>query len=179
MEDTMSKIKELLASGKTVFTLDDMSARWGHEKRTDTSQSAKQYAKTGDLVRLRRGIYVLPGAMPTTSEIAGKLICPSYLTGEIILKKHGVSFQFDGRVTSAALISKKIKLSDTEYVYYKLNEQIFFNSSGIFMYATKASAKNSLAFFLQQLDFKQPLTPSSSFSSSNSLSTSARDPSKL
>ena len=132
MEDKMSKIKELLASGKTVFTLDDMSARWGHEKRTDTSQSAKQYARNGGLIRIYRGVYALPGFALAKSEIANKLVRPSYITGESALTKHGLSYQYDNRVTSAALISKKIKLEDTEYVYYKMNERIFYNSAGVF-----------------------------------------------
>ena len=127
----MSKIKKLLKSEKTVFTLDDLSAIWGQEKRTDTSQSAKQYAKNGELVRLRRGVYVLPKATPGIFEITYKLVSPSYLTGESALVKHGASFQFSNRITSAALISKRIKLNGTDFVYYKLNEQIFYNDLGI------------------------------------------------
>jgi hypothetical protein len=127
----MSKINDLLLSGRNIWTLDDMSAIWGQRKRSDTAQSAKQYARSGDLVRIRRGIYALPGAKLVPSEIARKLVAPSYLTGESVLKKSGMSFQLSSHITSAALVSRQIALDDHTYVYYKLNDQIFFNPLGV------------------------------------------------
>jgi predicted transcriptional regulator of viral defense system len=128
----MSKLKKLLTSGRNIFTLEDMSVIWGQKQITDTSQSAKQYARRGELSRLRRGVYVLPNAKPTPPEIASKIVNPSYLTGESVLKKHASSFQFDNRITSAALISKRVNVRDVEYVYYKLDERIFFDDFGVF-----------------------------------------------
>ena len=127
----MTKLNDLLSTNKTVFTLDDLSVIWGQDKRSNTSQSAKEYAKAGELIRLRRGLYTLPKAKPTPAEIAGKLVTPSYLTGETVLKKTGLSFQIDNRITSVALVSRKIELSGTVYTYYKFNEDIFFNPFGL------------------------------------------------
>ena len=127
----MTKLNELLSTNKTIFTLDDLSVIWGQDKRSNTYQSAKEYAKAGKLVRLRRGLYSLPKAKPTEAEIANKLVSPSYLTGETILKKHGLSFQMGYQVTSAALVSRKISLGNTAYIYYKFNEEIFFNPYGV------------------------------------------------
>ena len=126
-----TKLKKLLSLNKTVFTLNDLSVIWGQDKRSNTSQSAKEYAKAGELVRLRRGLYMLPNAEPTLSEIAGKLVVPSYLTGETVLKKHGLSFQMSNHVTSAALVSRKIDLNGMTYTYYRFADGIFFNSYGI------------------------------------------------
>jgi hypothetical protein len=130
-ENIMTKLNELLSSNKTVFTLDDLSIIWGQDKRSNTFQSAKEYARAGKLVRLRRGLYTLPKAKPTSAEIANKLITPSYLTGETILKKHGLSFQMSNQVTSAALVSRKISLNNTLYIYYLINEEIFYNPYGV------------------------------------------------
>ena len=127
----MTKLNELLSSNKTVFTLDDLSVIWGQDKRSNTYQSAKEYARAGKLVRLRRGLYTLPKAKPTQAEIANKLITPSYLTGETILKKYGLSFQISYQVTSAALVSRKIPLDSAIYIYYQLNEEIFYNPCGV------------------------------------------------
>jgi hypothetical protein len=127
----MTKLTELLATGRRIFTLDDLSVIWGQNKRLNTSQSAKEYAKAGEFVRLRRGLYALQSAKPTLAEIAGKLIVPSYLTGETVLKKYGLSFQMDRRITSAALVSKKIDLDGTLYTYHKFSATIFYNRCGI------------------------------------------------
>ncbi len=85
----MTKLQKLLLLNKAVFTLDDLGVIWGYEKRSNITQSAKEYTKAGSLVRLRRGIYTLPNAEPGMAEIANKLVVPSYLTGETVLKKHG------------------------------------------------------------------------------------------
>ena len=127
----MTKLNDLLSTNKTVFTLDDLSIIWGQEKRSNTSQSAKEYTNAGELVRLRRGLYTLPKEKPTQAEIACKLVTPSYLTGETVLKKTGLSFQMDNRITSAALVSRKVELSGVVYTYYKFNEVIFFNPFGL------------------------------------------------
>jgi hypothetical protein len=130
-ENIMTKLTELLATGKIIFTLDDLSVIWSQNKRSNTSQSAKEYARAGDLVRLRRGLYALSSAKPTVAEIASKLVVPSYLTGETVLKKYGLSFQMDERITSAALVSKKIRLGGALYTYYKFNDDIFYNRRGV------------------------------------------------
>lgn len=127
----MSKITELLATEGKIWTLDDMSAIWGHSKRTDTSQSAKKYAAGGELRRVYRGVYARAGAELFPADVADKLVAPSYLSCESILKKHGVSFQFSERVTSVALVSRKIRLDGVEYVYYKMNDDIFYNRLGM------------------------------------------------
>jgi len=127
----MTKLNELLSTNKTIFTLDDLSVIWGQDKRSNTYQSAKEYARAGKLVRLRRGLYTLPKARPTEVEIANKLVSPSYLTGETILKKYGLSFQIGYQITSAALVSRTISLDNTTYIYYKFNEEIFFNPCGV------------------------------------------------
>ncbi len=127
----MSKLNNLLLSGRRIWTLDDMSVIWGHTKRTDTIQSAKQYARSGDLTRIRAGIYALPNEKVTATEIAGKLVVPSYITGESILRKHGASFQLSSQVTSAALKSRKITVEDTVYIYHKLHDKIFYNPLGV------------------------------------------------
>ncbi len=129
----MSKIQQLWASGQTIFTLDDLSVIWGQQKRTDTSASAKQYARTGQLVRLHRGVYALPHKALSPQQIAGKLVAPSYLTGESILRKSGASFQFSPTVTSAALTSRQIELGETPttYRYSQLEPAIFYHPLGV------------------------------------------------
>jgi len=127
----MTKLNELLLTNKTVFTLDDLSVIWGQSKRSNTSQSAKEYARAGELIRLRRGLYALPKTAPAPTVVAGKLVTPSYMTGETVLKKYGLTYQMDNRVTSAALVSRKIELGGTVYVYYKFHENIFFNPRGV------------------------------------------------
>jgi hypothetical protein len=127
----MSKINDLLLSGRTIWTLDDMSVIWGQTKRSDTAQSAKHYARSGNLIRIRRGVYALPNAQLSPVEVANKLVVPSYLTGESVLKKSGASFQASTNITSAALVPRKITLGEVSYIYHKLNSQVFFNTLGI------------------------------------------------
>ena len=127
----MSKLDKLFISGASIFTLDDMSVLWGQTKRLDTLRSAKQYFKSGKLDRVCRGVYSLPGAKLSHIELANKLVVPSYLSGESILKKHGASFQFANVVTSVALVSRRVTVDGTIYRYSKMNARAFYNTVGI------------------------------------------------
>jgi hypothetical protein len=48
-----------------------------------------------------------------------------------VLKKHGVSFQFDNRVTSVALVSRSIDACGCQFRYYQINSSIFYNEHGV------------------------------------------------
>jgi predicted transcriptional regulator of viral defense system len=143
----MTKLTKLLLSGRSVFTIDDLSVIWGQHKRSDTSQSAKEYVRAGSLIRIRRGVYALANAKLKPAEVANKLVVPSYLSCESVLKKHGASFQFDDRVTSAALVSKSVDACNCQFRYYQVSSSIFYNGRGVFTKdgVTQASLERAVA----------------------------------
>jgi predicted transcriptional regulator of viral defense system len=127
---TMTKLDKLLRSPMTVFGINDLSALWGQGKRSDTVQSAKHYVKTGQMFRLRRGLYsTVPEPDPLT--VANKLLSPSYVSGLSALIHHGFSFQFAHAISSVATVNKNLTLGSVRFEYRKLKDIAFFNRVGI------------------------------------------------
>jgi len=126
-----TKLTKLLLSGLSVFTLDDLGIIWGQKNRSTTRQSARDYAQSGDLVRLHQGVYCLPNSTPDRFLLANKLLAPSYVTGLSVLVKAGLSYQYTDRIFSVASYNKSIQTAEGEFVYSQVKSSILFNPLGI------------------------------------------------
>ena len=126
-----NKMKLLLKSGHNVFNIDDLGLVWGQNKRSNTVQSARDYAKKGEIIRLRRGLYCLDKAKIKTEEMASRAFVPSYLTGESVLAMHGLIFGASNEVHSASIRSKRIDINGTAFIYHMLKKEAFYNPIGI------------------------------------------------
>jgi predicted transcriptional regulator of viral defense system len=126
-----TKIAKLLRSNQNVYTIDDLSVIWGQSKRSDTLQSARDYVKSGNLARIKRGIYAVCGRDFSQFEIANKLITPSYITGATVLAAEGMTFQWTGKIYCAAAYNKVIDLNGDKYVYSQVKKEVLFNDFGV------------------------------------------------
>ncbi|MDR1197301.1 MAG: hypothetical protein LBL08_03475 [Candidatus Nomurabacteria bacterium] len=126
-----NKMKLLLKSGHNVFNMDDLGLVWGQNKRSDTVQSARDYARKGELIRLRRGLYVVDQQNIQIEEVAGRAFTPSYITGETVLAMQGLIFPATTEVYCAALKTKRIAINGYEIIYHMLKPEVFYNPIGI------------------------------------------------
>jgi len=126
-----SKLNRLLRDGRNVFNIDDLGLVWGQQKRSDTVQSARNYAKRGDLHRLRRGLYALDSSKARREEVASRAWTPSYITGETALALHGLIFPASNEVHSASPRAKRLAIGNTAFIYHQLKEAAFYNPLGI------------------------------------------------
>lgn len=126
-----TKLTKLLKSDLMVFTLDDLGIIWGQRSRSDTRQSARDYASRGDLVRLKQGVYLLPHTTPDALMMANKLLVPSYVTGLSVLIKEGLSFQYTDKVFSVALYNKSYEIGEKTYIYSQVKASVLYNPLGL------------------------------------------------
>ena len=130
-EAVSTKLTKLLQSGLKVFTLDDLGIIWGQRTRSDTRQSARDYAAQGDLIRLKPGVYTIPNQNPNVHAVANKLLAPSYVTGLSVLTKEGLSFQYTNRVFSVARYHKSYEIDDKIFVYSQVKASVLYNPLGL------------------------------------------------
>jgi hypothetical protein len=124
-----TKLNQLLLTRRNVFNLTDLGTIWGQAKRTDTVQSARDYAARGLLIRLKRGVYALAGYDPL--QLAQKLEPLSYLSGITALAFHGLSFQSYQQIQAAALKTRVHTVAEQQFSYHQLQPAIFFHPLGL------------------------------------------------
>jgi len=126
-----TKLTKLLQSGLKIFTLNDLGILWGQKNRSETRQSARDYAAGGSLIRLKSGVYAMPRVSLDPFTIANKLLAPSYVTGLSVLVAAGLSFQYTDRVFSVAAYNKSYELGERTFVYSQIKQTVLFNPLGL------------------------------------------------
>jgi predicted transcriptional regulator of viral defense system len=130
MEYKKKLLSDLLRSPKTVYTFKDISLIWGDTDRSNTMSAASYYIRTGQLYRIRRGIYGKDKNY-NRLELATRIFTPSYVSFETVLAKNGVIFQYYERIKIASYLSREISIDNQIYEYKKINDDILTNSVGI------------------------------------------------
>jgi predicted transcriptional regulator of viral defense system len=127
----MTKLHKLYTTQQKIFTIDDLSVIWGQNRRSDTVLSADWYVRSGALTRIWRGVYRLSDATVSESEIANKLVVPSYISGQTVLARHFLTFQVTGTIHSVAPKTKSIAIDQTTFSYHAVKPAVFNNDLGI------------------------------------------------
>ncbi len=125
-------IKEILRKKETqtVFTFGDISVITGREPNSNLISNINYYVKTGDLVRLSKGLYALDEDY-SILELGNKLRRPSYISFYTILQKEGIIFQPYNTIYLACNRSEIIKKGDQVFKYRKLKDEILYNVKGL------------------------------------------------
>ncbi len=125
-------IKKLLRKkrGQTVFTLSDIAAITNKEADENLISNIHYYVKTGQLIRLSKGIYALDKEY-SIWEFANRLRKPSYISFYTILQKEGIVFQPYYTIFLASNRSEEIKKGKEIFRYRKLKNDILLNTMGI------------------------------------------------
>jgi predicted transcriptional regulator of viral defense system len=125
-------MKKLLRKkcNQTVFTLNDIATITGKQADGNLISSIHYYVKTGQLIRLSKGIYALEKDY-SIWEFANKLRKPSYISFYTILQSSGIIFQPYYTIFLACNRSEEIKKGNNIFKYRKLKNDILLNTTGI------------------------------------------------
>lgn len=125
-----SFVGRLYRSGKTVFSMQEIRLLTrGFIATSALPNRLSRLVNSGDLLRLRHGVYALPSYDPL--EFASKIQVPSYISMETVLRKHGVIFQYDNTITLASYQPKVIYNPSGEvFLFRKLASSILINRKG-------------------------------------------------
>lgn len=135
----------ILRSSKTIFTLKDIALLW-QDNDTDAARvRLNYYVNKGNLLRLRRGIYVKDKNY-NKLELATRIFTPSYVSFETVLAKEGLIFQYQTIITVASYLSRDITVDEQEYSYRKVKDPLLTNSAGVQQTNNIAIASKERAF---------------------------------
>lgn len=132
--------QKLLKSGLNFFNIDDLVLLWSDSNKATLSKLIHYYAKTDRLFKLKSGLYSLIPLDKITQEhlpiIAQKIITPSYISYHTALTKYALNFQYYKSIHLCSLYNKTIQISIgnlgvIEFVFHKLQSDLFFDSTGI------------------------------------------------
>ena len=131
-----SNLALLLASKQNVFSLGDLSLIWGESNRILVSDLAGWYVDSGKFFKIKTGLFSLLDPLTQKNlnyqlSIAQKLVSPSYISYHTVLAESGVNFQYYNSIHSCGLINKKFKVADQDFIYHKIEAEIFYNPLGI------------------------------------------------
>lgn len=123
------RFKILNNTSRTVFSSQDIQALWNISSH-NTKIILKRMLQNDLLIKLAKGYYALSVDF-NIYELANLIISPSYISLDSALLYHGVSFQTNSRVISAALLNYKRQIKNTIFEYHAMKESLFFNLAGI------------------------------------------------
>ncbi len=85
-----------------------------------------RYSKQGFIVRLKRGLYAFPDALPPELYLANKLYGPSYISREFALSYHGVIPETVYEITSVTTKARRqFERLDKIYSYRSVKKSAF------------------------------------------------------
>jgi hypothetical protein len=130
MKYNKKPISDILRSPKTVLTFKDISLIWKNNSKKAVVDGISYYIKTGQLFRIRRGIYAKDKNYDKL-ELATRIFTPSYVSFETVLVQAGFIFQFYQEIKIASYQTRELEIYDQKYSYRKIKDIILTNSAGI------------------------------------------------
>ncbi len=129
MMNQTSNIEKLALSGKKVFTTEDLAIIWQIPERRRLIELIKYYVRQKRLMHIHKGVYAY-GEDYTPLDIAQKLVPLSYISLYTTSQMHGLTFQYYETIYAISLKSRKYKIEERGYMYYRVKELIFYNQLG-------------------------------------------------
>lgn len=131
----MYRIKELLASGRSLFHTNDLAVLWGLTNKHTLHVAIHRYIQRGVLYKVYRGLYATKPIVDINPNLLGMAIIHTYcyLSCERVLADEGVIPQQIHGLTFVAGSSKTITVADTEFHYRQLHPRFLFHPAGVFM----------------------------------------------
>lgn len=130
MLNQTTNIERLALSEKLVFTTEDLAVIWQIPQRRRLIELIKYYVRQKRLIGIYKGVYAY-GDGYTPLDIAQKLVPLSYISLYTASLIHGLTFQYYDTIYAVSLKSRKYKISEREYRYYRVKESIFYNQLGL------------------------------------------------
>lgn len=130
MKYSKKPISAILRSGRTVFTFKDISLIWRNTDKKAVIAGINYYVSTGQLYRIRRGIYAKDKNYDKT-ELACRIYTPSYVSFETVLTRAGINFQYYGQIFVASYLAREIVVDGQVYHYRKIKDDLLIDSAGV------------------------------------------------
>ena len=130
MEYVKKPISAILRSGRTVFTFKDISLMWSNTDKKAVIAGINYYVSTGQLHRIRRGIYAKDKNYDKT-ELACRIYTPAYVSFETVLTRAGINFQYYGQIFIASYLAREIVIDGQVYQYRKIKNTLLTDSAGV------------------------------------------------
>jgi len=119
--------KTLKSIKKPFYTTSDLEKIIGLKKASLTV-TLNRLVKKNLLLKLSKGVFILPENLDKIPEVANQIYTPSYLSFESALSRYGILSQFPYTFTFATnKRSKKLFLGETEIEYRQLKPDLFSN----------------------------------------------------
>ncbi len=123
---TKEFLEKLRKLEKSYFTLADLEKIWSG-KRESLKVILSRLTKRGELKRIQKNVYFLPGAEIEIEKIANEIYFPSYLSFESALSKWGILSQIPYSLTFATTLkTKRVEIENITIEYRKIKEELFF-----------------------------------------------------
>jgi len=120
--DFINKIK---AKKITIFSRREIQALFGVSKVSSTFL-LHRYSKQGFIVKVKRGLYSFPDALPPELYLANKLYDPSYISREFALSYHGIIPEMVYEITSVTTKpTRKFETLGKIYSYRSIKKSAF------------------------------------------------------
>lgn len=130
MEYVKKPISAILRSSRTVFTFKDISLMWRNTDKKAVIAGINYYVNTGQLHRIRRGIYAKDKNYDKT-ELACRIYTPAYVSFETVLTRAGINFQYYGQIFIASYLAREIVVDGQVYQYRKIKNTLLTDSAGV------------------------------------------------
>jgi predicted transcriptional regulator of viral defense system len=115
-----------------IFSRNDIVKLFPQEPTGQINTQLHRMLVRGDLVGLKRGLYVFSGGNVDEFVLANKLYTPSYVSLESVLNTSGVIPDYASSVTSVTPItSKKFNTLLGSFSYSKLSKNLYFGYSRV------------------------------------------------
>lgn len=115
----------LKGKGILLFTATDICRLFG-VSRVATTFLLHRYAQKGFILRVKRGFYAFPDALPPEPYIANRIYSPSYLSMEFALSYHGVTPETVYELTSVTSKSpRRFEVLKKFYVYRHIRREAY------------------------------------------------------
>lgn len=130
MEYVKKPISAILRSSRSVFTFKDISLMWRNTDQKAVIAGINYYVSTGQLYRIRRGIYAKDKNYDKT-ELACRIYTPAYVSFETVLTRAGINFQYYGQIFISSYLARQIVADGQVYQYRKIKNALLTDSAGV------------------------------------------------
>ena len=144
MSSRIDTLETILASQKTVFTLQSLMMLTGCSDTKKLTKSLHYYARGGKILNPRKGVYAK--LKYDEQEMACSLFRPSYISLEYVLGRAGVVFQWDDTITGVSYLCREVAVDGKSYRFRKINPEIWVGMEGIEQRGNVAIATPEKAF---------------------------------
>lgn len=135
---------KLHKSWKTVFSTDDLASFFWMEY-SKIKHKISYYSKTWDLIRIYHGIYVL-NKNYNPLELANKILRPSYVSLDTILRQEGIIFQYSEEIKVISYKTMKLEINNHIIDFHFLKEGVRNSSEWIIHTGNISIATKERAF---------------------------------